>query len=578
MLQPNQPMGVPNQAATGPQAPKPGMPPMSGQKQMPAGQMLSGVAGGGLGSILDSVARPYAGNPQALEQKGMGGDLLAALAAQRLKSQKEHALQQLQLQAAGQQAPEQQKTVVEQNEDALMELTKQEMQAEQMDTLQQKQGQMQAGQKRLMQAAMNPQDQGLGGMPAPNAAEPKAMASGGIIAFDDGGGVDAAGTDTSYTPSGSGLGALDPRQYLRSQSPEEQARINELLEKYRGRIQYKQARDIAEGRMTEDELNRPVATTQPGAQPGARQAVPEDTGGPQPGARKPTPAPNAADVRPAAPPQGVENLLGQATNRVLQTDPQAEAEKARTSSYEFMKPSDEDVAKRREQLAGVEALNKKYFDPDQQQIRELIRTMAVGPSSFAASTMGQLGRNAAASGEAEYRQQRAALLGEEKGLAGLMGDIYAPKKEAVETGEKAGSTAASLLAHGLSSATSRYVGELQAAAQRDATAATREGLNFQRLTSTLANVTDKREKARQKVLEGYTMNPDFALFNKDPSKLSSSEQSRIAGLKTKIDTDMKAALGGFDSIISSLEGKLGYTGGASSGAGAGAVPFSALPK
>lgn len=561
MLQPNQPMGAPNMAATGPQPPKP-------QGSMPAGQMLSGVAGGGLGSILDSVARPYAGNPQALEQKGMSGDLLAALAAQRLKSQKEHALQQLQLQAAGQQGGQPQKTVVEQNEDALLELTKQEMTQEQAETLKQKQAQMQAGQKQLMQQAMTQAQPGIAGIPAPNAAEPKAMASGGIIAFDGGGSttIDPV-TGEPYTPSGSGLGALDPRQYLHSSTDEERRRMNELLEKYKGKITAKQARDISEGRMTEDEFNRPMATTQPGAQPGTPRPDQQLEGGPQPEARKGEPPKNVANIRPQAPAQGIENVLGNAQKAALQVNPQEEAEKVRTSNYEFIKPSDEDIASRRQNLAGIQALNQKYFDPDRQQTRELIKTLAVGPSSFAASTMSNLGRNAVRSGEDEYRQQRAALLGEDRQLGDIMSDIYAPKKEAAAAGTEGLKQATSVLTHGLSAATQQHIAELQAAAQRDATAASREGLNFQRLTSTLANVTDKREKARQKVLEGYAMNPDFALLNKDPAKLSSGEQKRIGDLKTKINDDMSIALKGFDNIINSVEAQLGYNKGIASPSG-----------
>lgn len=582
MLQPNQPMGVPNQAATGPQVPKPQMPPMGGQKQMPAGQMLSGVASGGLGSILDSVARPYAGNPQALEQKGMSGDLLAALASQRLKSQKEAAMREMQLKAAGQQAPEQQKTVVEQNEDALMEMTKQEMQREQMDTLQQKQGQMQEGQKRLMQAAMN-QQAGLPGIPAPNVAQPKAMAAGGIVAFADGGdtGYDIGGGE--YTPS-SGSGLMGALPQLRSQSPEEQARINELLEKYRGKIDYKKARAVAEGRMSEDEILRPVATAQPGAQPGADVVT---RPAPDAAARDKTqrqPAP--ADIRPPAEAQGLGGIPGRSSALntamlgALQTNPAEATAAERKSAYEFLKPSDEDMAARREGLASLKALNAAENDPDRQWVRRVLRTLPSKGTSFMANTMGQLGEGALAARDEEYARQLQGIGNEEKMLKGIMSDVYAPKKEAVGAGTAAGQQATSLLGHGIDAATRQYVAELQAAAQRDATAATREGLNFQRLTSTLAGVTNNREKARQKLMENYSMNPDFALFNKDPGKLSSDEKTRLNNLKTKIDTDMKDALGGFDTIINSLESKLGYNAGSAgtTGSTGKTVAFSDLPK
>lgn len=550
MLQPNQPMGMPNMAATGPQGAKPQQP------TMPAGQMLSSVVGGGLGSILDNIAAPYAGNPQVLEQKGLSGDLLAKLAAQRLIGEKEHALQQLKLQAAGQQPPT---TVAQQNDQKLVDLTKQEMQLEQMNIMRQKQGQMQDAQKRLMQQAMAQQQPGIAGIPAPNAAEPIAMAAGGIVAFDGGGSttIDPV-TGEPYTPSGSGLGVLDPRQYLRSQSPEEQKRINQLLEKYRGKIDYKKARAIAEGRMSEDDLNRPVGVTQPG------------TGLPPP------PAPEdktvrdkeqrqGADIRPPAPPQGAANLpgrgdkLAEALNKNLSINPAEATAAERQSAYEFMKPSDEDMAARREGLASLKALNAAENDPDRAWVRRVLRTLPSSGTSFMANTMGQLGAGAMAARDEEYARQLQGLSNEEKMLKGIMSDVYAPKKEAVGAGTAAGQQASGLLAHAMSSAAQTRAAELQAAASRETSAAMRDATNFNRISTTLASVQDKRREAYNDVLARY---PAYAtLIQKNPNDMSKKEQEQLKQQQALVNADMKLNLSGFDEQISMLRQALAGKGG-----------------
>ena len=566
---------MPNMAATGPQAPQA---PKPQQPTMPAGQMLSGVAGGGLGSILDNVARPYAGNPQALEQKGMSGDLLAALAAQRLKSQKEHALAQLKLQAGGQQQGQPQKTVVEQNEDALMEMTKQEMTAEQADTLKQKQGQMQNAQKQLMQQAMaQQQPQGIAGIPAPNAAEPKAMAAGGIIAFagdTDGSYVGSdMGTDPDYTPSsGQGLMGSLPRLY--SQTPEEQARIQELLRKYQGKIDYKQARAIAEGRASEDQLNRPVGPAAPAAE--TTQKPPVDNAMRRGlGSQQPTPRPAA----PSAPAQ--LSPLQAAQLKALQTDPQAMAAAEREATYKFMAPEEADIADRRAGLASLRELNKAYQDPDKAWVRRMLTTLPSGPSAFGATAMGQMGAGAARAAENEYLRSKGAISDEQAMLKGIMSDIAAPKKDAVTAGTAGLTAGTSLFTHGLSAATQQYIGELQAAAQRDIAAASREGASVQRLTGALSSALARREQARNKLLEQVPMLiPDYLLLSKGQDKLSSSEKQRAIEAQKQFDALEQKTLGQFDTLISNVEAQLGYNKGSSgtTGSTGKTVSFGDLPK
>lgn len=542
MLQPNQPMGVSNQAATGPQAPKPAMPGMpqpGGQRpqgQMPAGQMLSGVVGGGLGSILDSVGNAYAGNPQALEQKGVSGDLLAALAAQRLKAKMEAAKRELEMAAGGQQQSQPQKTVVEQNEDALMELTKQEMTREQAETMQQKQNQMQQGQQRLMQAAMQQAQPGIAGIPAPNVAEPRAMAAGGIVAFDDGGSVPFQGQDYEVDPRTGKVKYkgvwTDPELLRQSERSEwntarrQPGEGQEYKESTKGFLESldkdfaatKQAQDQAydaemqgkpgyewkgkfypttpEGKVMVNGIPTDPRILQ-GATPKTYAAQkPAPTGptapaesseaGPQPGI-KPTALPGqrttaapglGGQQRPPVAPGGIAGPTGgsdmafasRAARAAAEADPAAAAKAEREASYEFMKPDEKDIAARREGLASLQKMTKERFEPGQMADETLLRTMAGGAgrnwTTGAGMAQGYLG-----SKDLQYRQQRAALMGEDKYLSDIMEDLYKPKKEALEAGKGASTTAGQIKQQGIASITNIANEQLRQAVEQSKAAA-----------------------------------------------------------------------------------------------------------
>ena len=582
MLQPNQPMGQPNMAATGPQAPKPAMPgmPQQGKPQgTPAGALMGMMPQGGIMAPIDKVAGAYQGNPQALEQKAVSGDLLAALALQRLKTEKEAAMRQMQMTAAGQQQGPQ-PTVVDQLEQQALDLTKQEMQAEQMDTLKQKQSQQQQGQQRLMQAAMNPQA-GLPGLPAPNAAEPKAMAAGGIVAFDEGGNEGLEFDPNAYTPSGAGiadLGKVLPT--LTKLTPEQEAEMNRILRQYKGRVSAMQAREIAQGKRSESEIKPTEIVPPPGAAPAAAPAAPGSApanaaniappkgiqnAGIVPGGAQP-PAPRPA---PAAPQAGLPSLQG-AVNQSLTTPEQRSAAAAteREGALKFIGYSPEDEAKRRENLAGLEAIDKARFDPDRMANERLARTLgAAGGQSFLGSLGRSMTQESARAGDEQYRQQREATAARNKAFEDLIGKSQEIKKEAYGAGQNKEKLMSEEFRTGLHEGTSMRnadvaasVSALNAAAQRDTAAAMREGQNFARLQGALVSVTDKREKARQVIMEKFSMNPDFILLNKDPSKLSSDEKSRIKNISTQINNELATGLKDFDLQLESLQSKLGYSG------------------
>ena len=137
----------------------------------------------------------YRGNPQALQQKyAVSQELVDLLALQKIKSEKEAAARQMQLQMGQQQAANgEPPTVAEQREKEVMDMTKQEMVQQQAGLMQQKQQEQQQGMQKLAQ--------GIASAPgAQMAAQPQMMAAGGIVAFagPDGSQVKGKSVDPAY--------------------------------------------------------------------------------------------------------------------------------------------------------------------------------------------------------------------------------------------------------------------------------------------------------------------------------------------------------------------------------------------
>jgi hypothetical protein len=150
----------------------------------------------------------YRGNPQALQQKyAVSQELVDLLALQKIKSEKEAAARQMQLQMSQQQAANgEPPTVAEQREKEVMDMTKQEMVQQQAGLMQQKQQEQQQGMQKLAQ--------GIASAPgAQMAAQPQMMAAGGIVAF--------AGPDGSQV-KGEGAGKKEPDAAARAAMAEAQ--------------------------------------------------------------------------------------------------------------------------------------------------------------------------------------------------------------------------------------------------------------------------------------------------------------------------------------------------------------------
>lgn len=162
----------------------------------------------GIDQTLEQTADAYRGNPKMLQQKyAQNQSLIDLLALQKIKSEKEAAMRDMQLKMGGQGKPP---TVADQREQQVLDMTKQEVVQEQAGILQNKMREQQEAQKRLMQAAGAPQPQASGIMSAMAQRPPSAgissvpagnmqsMAGGGIVAFDEGGNVGEAEAQRAY--------------------------------------------------------------------------------------------------------------------------------------------------------------------------------------------------------------------------------------------------------------------------------------------------------------------------------------------------------------------------------------------
>lgn len=163
-----------------------GRAPQPPQQPVPSPMKASPMAA--IGSVEDRVAA-YRGNPAPLQQRyAMSQDLLDLLALQKIKSEKETAARQMQMQMAQQNAAEgAEMTVAQQREKEVMDLTKNELAQQRGETAQQQVSEQQSNIQKLMS--------GIARAPgAQAAAQPKMMAAGGIVAFQEGG--QAPGSET----------------------------------------------------------------------------------------------------------------------------------------------------------------------------------------------------------------------------------------------------------------------------------------------------------------------------------------------------------------------------------------------
>ena len=380
------------------------------QQAMPSPQSGSPMAG--LGSVQERV-NAYRGNPAPLQQRyAVSQDLLDLLALQKIKSEKEAAARQMQLQLGQQQAAQgaEPMTIAQQREKEVMDLTKNELAQQRGATAEQQTAEQQEAMQRMMGGIANAPG-------AATAAQPKMMASGGIVAFADGGmpedeeqtspaGRAARKIVAPFMPGDeergrlreqikakyvgkAGLGGLFTPQSdaQRAQAQQIMSRLDSmstaemraLLEQPAGA-----GRGMVNPTMVDPNAPMPSPQATPGAMPGAQGAAPTPRPIPtprpapaglaaMPGAQGATAMPAAPAVPGAAPAApGFEGDVKAGILGALKTDAAKQGQEYGKSVQErLMFPEEQE--RRRAAIGEQRKLYEQEFDPERQRQEKLQR-------------------------------------------------------------------------------------------------------------------------------------------------------------------------------------------------------------
>ena len=450
----------------------------------------------------------YRGNPQALQQKyAVSQELVDLLALQKIKSEKEAAARQMQLQMGQQQAANgEPPTVAEQREKEVMDMTKQEMIEQQSGIMQQKQQQEQEGMQKLAQ--------GIASAPgAQMAAQPQMMAAGGIVAFAEGGKAD--------TPAGRRVQELKDSEFGKGLGragllppTDEEIRADKLrqalIKKYGSSAgipgafeaqsdeERQKASDILNNldSMSTEEMEQALSGAAPA--PTAQQRRPDplraqeaeagipDGSAPQPEAASPDlgtsdlPANNANPLRPpvapasllraGAPAQQAEPNVGlpslpqesqfgkdvqAGVQGLMNKDPSAMEKATRDEGLGFLGMPQAERDARAAQREGLAELDARQLDPEQ------IRKQKLQNFMLGASGQGSIGRALGAGGRSAVNfernrddEQRNRMLERNKMLRDEFDIDAGVRKDAYASGEKRFGEGAADVRQGISSGAS----------------------------------------------------------------------------------------------------------------------------
>lgn len=575
------------------------------QGQAPQGGMPSPAKSSpmaGLGSVEDRVSA-YRGNPAPLQQRyAMGQDLLDLLALQKIKSEKESAARQMQL-SMGQQAAAQgmdPPTIAEQREKEVQELTKNELAQQRGDTAGQ---QVQQQQQNLQQAMSG----GIASAPgAATAAQPKMMATGGIVAFQEGGStLDAA--RARRRAAYDAVYKFGSRQ--RQQNPEGFQSAQEELQAAEAALT--DAQKAYETEMSATGLDRPAtrredlgaaarfqrAEAQPLPAPVAPVAAPAAVPTPTPTAPAAPVAPAAAPPRPApprpAPMPGATSEAGPAPQQAMpglgglpgvakppgleesqRQDYSRDPEAAQMAQEERIRKA---YALSPEQRAVYEqgiAQRQKMFDEtyDPQRMRE---------ERISKALMGAGGRRygvlagAAQAGLGAAEQQRAARLKDFEGMQrareGLVGIEREGIKPGIEGGLKALEQARVSRSEGQRGATSVYGTDVQArdraldreieklkvGVQSESNRVAREGLDVSRAQSIYAQATNRVQELERKLDGDFAKEYGMLLMAEQGGKMDPAQKQQLDVARAQLDIKKDQIRKELEPVLASAREKLG---------------------
>jgi hypothetical protein len=601
-----------------------GRAPQQPQQQMPSPMKASPMAA--VGSVEDRVAA-YRGNPAPLQQRyAMSQDLLDLLALQKIKSEKETAARQMQMQMAQQQAAEgAELTVAQQREKEVMDMTKNELAQQRGETAQQQVSEQQSNIQKLMS--------GIARAPgAQTAAQPKMMAEGGIVAFADGGSTLDAARERRRTAQ-EALYKFGLRQ--RQQDPEGFRAAQEELRAAEAALSDAQKAYAAE--MSAAGLDRPVMSRQdlgaagrfqraegaPAAPAGppvsaaypdetARgsaaglAALPRGPAAPSAPAAAPAaavPAGAAAPAAPAAAPAGLPAVspkptmpsvsmipgLKESIEADVGRDPEA-AQRAREERIRKMyELTPEQRAVYQQGIAQRQKMFDEAYDPEAQR-REGLKRFLIGAGG---RRYGEFGAGAGA-GMAYDEGQRTQKLKDfealQKSREGLVGLEREGIKPAIEGGIKGLEAASGLRRQGQASganifgtesqaATSQYNTDTQArtaelnrqvemakvAAQNAANAVQRESLDFSRMQGHLNTIVTNRARAVEAVQKRFGPQMSMLEMQLQASPNDKKLQEQRAALNLQIEAAVDSVTKDFDEAKALVESRLYGKSGAGTG-------------
>jgi len=549
-----------------------------------------------------SRVQEFKGKPAALQQQyAASQQLIDLLALQKIKSMQETAAREMQMQMAQQQAAngESNSTIADQREKEVMDMTKQELAQQRGDLAKQQEREQQEAMQRLMG--------GIASAPgAANAMEPRAMAAGGIVAFQSGNQVkdpeqksdddlrkkyEREATEMSF---GTRMQFSSPevKQMGDRIQAENQAAY---LKREQSRMLQPVARPSATGDMPPTSaapqterlpVSEAQATMKAGPQAAVPSLAPAPMAPPQAGGPRP-PAPSAA--KPPAPPappkpqlqQGLgglqmgppEDTLGNALTResvaAMKIDPRARQleEEKRVEDRLKLTPAQRGVYD--EGIAGLKKFYDQDFDPEMLR-KEGIKRYLLG---MGGRSQGEFagGAGAAMDYDTAQRNQQRARFGElQKAREGIIGLEREPVKSGIEGGYKAYEQGEKTKQVGLTSGANVYQTETQSkdnaakneieklriGAQNAATAAQRDANDFSKLSGHLSTITYNRAKAEQAVVKSFQKEAQAIEMQLMANPKDKEALGNKAALQLKIEAEVDKTTKPFDLLASSIEAKL----------------------
>jgi hypothetical protein len=573
---------------------------MNGQPNQGIASLTGGMGGSPtLGGAPQTPPMPQgAQKPQPTPQGGLPPDLLKALAMARVKKLQDAAKRDLELKMAQQQAAsgEDKKTVVQQMEEGVEKGAMDEIQKTLTEKL--------SGGVQKAAPQPSPMAGGIASAPGANqAAQPEAMASGGIVAFDEGGEAKSqfrldrlAKEEDAAAINKRNQDLIELQQAMQKQglgyyeraTPEERKLSESKVAALKNAYEYLKGYDPKAAA-------KPAAVNQDRPEAPARTAADDEDmrgfqGGipttlPRPSAQRPPVAaiqqtqrpPAAVPTLPTAPtapaPDALQQKLQAGISGLLDTDETVAATKAR-EDYQRMVPQDQGlVDQRKKDSAALRAALEKQNAPLDWSDR--LSAMAQGAMGGVRGGSNWMSEGVAGGAklrglEAAHAAKQAENLGVLKGMSeedynrdiALKEKIYGVGSEAAKaakaTKEKAmqsGVTMAGnqtqertayaqmandLVRQGMSNASAKEIAGMNAAASAAATAAMRESNNMGKLQAALNTVTNNQAKAAQEIRNDFAKRFDMLpQYTGDPD---SNLSKQVKADRTALQTEQNNAI------------------------------------